>query len=122
MDLINKLLSLNFICLDDDKEERENWENGGAICQADFLAEKIGGKGFISFKTRELQLKHLETGDYNDFHLCAHYLMIDYLVCYVALNAELVSLEFIIEETLRCGDNKDLINELYSLNQINQAA
>lgn len=123
MDLIKELQSINFVCLDDDKEERATWIRVGFDFQAEFLAEKIGNKGYVSLKTRQLQIVHSQTKSYDDFHLCAHHIMIDYIISHVALGTE-IELSTLIEETLRCSENKNakLISKLYNLTGINRIA
>jgi hypothetical protein len=119
MNLIEMLQLINFVCLNDDTENdklnREFYENSSENRNR-FMTFALGRKGYVSLRTYKQKLIAEKTGNYDDFHLFAHFAMIDHLISYVALESK-VELDVIISETLRCAEGKNavIITELYKL-------
>jgi hypothetical protein len=69
---------------------------------------------FISLRTKRQLDVYLSTRQYDDFHLFAHYALIDNIVSWL-LGAKRVNIKGCIESTLICANNKKLVESLYSL-------
>jgi hypothetical protein len=125
-ELIEKLQSINFICLNDkDEDDRANraFYESKPDEMKDLLTRKMGRKGYYSFKTRARYEIFLTTLEYNDFHYVAHQIMIDHLIAFVAIGAD-VNVEGLVNETLKCavGKNDEIITELYKIAGIEKKA
>lgn len=120
-EIIAALQNLNFVCVDDDAETKEAFER--LDHRESFFAYHLGRKGYVSLRTYEQIQKHAVTENYDDFHLAAHYIMIDAIISHVATGIE-VELALLIEDTLRCASDKNsrLIDALYGMISEQKAA
>lgn len=116
MNLINQLQSIEFVCLDVDDEAYIHINNIAKDFEyvKNFMFGAMNARDFVSLRTYDTYQKFLITKEYDDFHLLAHLIFIDKIITFV-INGTGHSIETCIEETLRCGNNKELINELYKL-------
>jgi hypothetical protein len=81
---------------------------------ADRVANNSRVLSFVSFATKAQIDVYRQSRTYDDFHLTAHYVLIDNIVSWL-LGAQKDNIRSCIESTLTCATNKDLRETLLEL-------
>jgi len=101
-EIVERLLQTSFVCLDDDKEERELWEGNVGIMYS-LLIESINKEkqSFVSFEAKKAVDKFTFTPSYDNFHYAAHHLILSLIIGRIAIGEKFAS--DAIEEVAQCG-------------------
>jgi len=109
--LINKLLDINFLCVNIDKEAQElfkylNLEE--LIAKQESRSKRI----FISFNTKKAIDNFNKNKTVENHHLAIHFILIDNLISYIIRqDCKWESIELILNETLKCSIVENRISE-----------
>lgn len=114
--VIERIQTINFICIDDNTEDRSVFIGRQDVMKST-LDWSLKTSRYVSLKTRNQYLKFIETSAYDDFHLTAHYIMLDRIIETILFGIEPEKLELRIENTLKCsvGDYQSLVDDIYRL-------
>ena len=110
MHLVNKLLDIDFLCVNIDDEARAIF----CLDLKELVSRPISncGRIFNSLKTKKAIDNYEENKTIENHHLAVHFILIDTLVSYILRDeCKWESINHIVNETLKCSTIKTGISE-----------
>jgi hypothetical protein len=122
-EIINDLLDLNFLCVevDDDAKDLVRFDLQDILKKDN--VEK--GWGFISFNRIEAIKKFNDDRTLENHHIAIHWILIDKLIFKLTkkdwTNQDKNIIQFLAGETLKCSNNKKIMERIINLAHIEEA-
>ena len=122
-EIINDLLDLNFLCVEVDDDAKDLFLLDLQILLKKDSVEK--GWGFISFNRIEAIKKFNDNKTLENHHIAIHWVLIDKLIFRLTKKDWTIQdksiIQFLAGETLKCSNNKKIMERIINLAYIEEA-